>query len=608
MRGFFFGGVIGLTLLAFYGCSSSSGSPATKQVTCGPGTEQDGSVCYGLETEADGAALDTSVVGDTSAPPVDAGRDSSADVETGSPPPTPPTFAGVTSVGAASATSLQATWVPATDPVTPSSEIVYDVFVGTMAGGENFAAPTVSSPPGATSVDIQGLVTGSTYYVVVRARNQAKAEDKNTVEIAGKPQADTNPPSFAGATSASPAPQGGITLAWAAAIDDLTPTPGIGYFVYMSTAPGAENFNVPSYATDPGVTSYLVPALPQPGAKVYFVVRAHDAAGNVDANTAEVSAIPGPDTLPPVFAGCTSAVTLNSTQVTVTWDPATDNTTPQPQIAYDIFAATTSGHEDFTTPTATFTGVSVGVVTELKPSTTYYFVCRARDLSNNEDANTSERSATTPVDTTPPTFAGLSAITNVTATSVQLNWLAATDPQTPSSEIVYDVFQATTAGGEAFTAAPTATSAPGATSISLSNLPPSSVLYWVVRARDLAGNEDTNTVELSATTGVSFAENVQPIFTQHCAVVGCHVPGNPPEGQVLAAGFAYANIVNVPSEEVPSDNRVTPGNLTTSYLYLKITAQESVGTNMPPPSTNDFLSAAEKATIMNWIVEGAQNN
>jgi hypothetical protein len=134
------------------------------------------------------------------------------------------------------------------------------------------------------------------------------------------------------------------------------------------------------------------------------------------------------------------------------------------------------------------------------------------------------------------------------------------------------------------------------------------VLYWVVRARDLAGNEDTNTVELSATTGVSFAENVQPIFTQHCAVVGCHVPGNPPEGQVLAAGFAYANIVNVPSEEVPSDNRVTPGNLTTSYLYLKITAQESVGTNMPPPSTNDFLSAAEKATIMNWIVEGAQNN
>ncbi len=196
----------------------------------------------------------------------------------------------------------------------------------------------------------------------------------------------------------------------------------------------------------------------------------------------------------------------------------------------------------------------------------------------------------------------------MTATGVQLNWLAATDPETPSSEIVYDVFQATTSGGEVFTAAPAATSTPGALSIALSNLPPSSTLYWVVRARDLAGNEDTNTVELSATTGVSFSEDVQPIFTQHCAVVGCHVPGNPPEGQVLAAGFAYSNIVNVQSLEVPTLMRVAPGSLADSYLYDKITAQQTVGTYMPPPSTNDVLAASDKATIMNWIVEGALNN
>ncbi|MGH7439384.1 MAG: fibronectin type III domain-containing protein, partial [Polyangiaceae bacterium] len=431
--------------------------------------------------------------------------------ETDGPPASPPKFGGVTSAGPASATSLQVTWNPATDAVTPASEIVYDVYVATSAGGEDFAKPTVTSPPGAVSVLVAGLTTSSTYYVVVRARNLANVDDSNVVETSGVPTADTNPPSFGGASDANPAAQGGITITWAAAIDDLSPTQGIGYFIYMSTTAGAEDFGTPSYVTEPGATSYVVPALPRPGATYYFVVRSHDAAGNTDSNVVEVSSTPGADTIAPVFAGCTSAVTLNSTQVTVTWDPATDNTTPPSQIAYDVYAASTSGQESYTTATGTFTGVSVGLVTGLKQNTTYYFVCRARDLSGNEAANTSERIATTPVDTTPPTFAGITSVTNVTATGATLGWAAATDPQTPASELVYDVFQSTSAGGENFTGPPSATSTAGATSITLGNLPPSSVVYWVVRARDLAGNEDTNTIELNATTGVSFAENVQPI-------------------------------------------------------------------------------------------------
>jgi hypothetical protein len=609
MRGLVFGGLVSLGLLAGYGCSGSDNSQ--EQVTCGPGTALDGGVCYGVApaaTTADGGILDSGApsLRDASEAAADAVADAVGSEADGA--ASRPTFAGVTSVAPASATSLQVTWDSATDRGTPASEIVYDLYVATSAGGESFATPTLTSPPGVASADVGGLVTGSTYYVVVRARDQADGEDENTVEMSGVPQVDSNPPAFAGASGAAPAPQLGITVTWEAAIDDLTPTPGIGYFVYMATTAGAEDFSVPSFVTDPGVTAYLVPALPQPGATYYFVVRAHDAAGNIDANTVEVSAIPGPDTIPPVFAGCTSAVTLNATEVTVAWDPATDNTTPQSEIDYVVYAATASGQEDFLTPSGTFTGVSAGVVTGLKPDTTYYFVCRARDLSNNEDTNTAERAATTPVDTTPPTFAGVTSVMNVTATSAQLTWAAATDPETPTSQIVYDVFQATSPGGEAFSAAPAATSAAGATSIALSDLPPSSTLYWVVRARDLAGNEDTNTVEVTATTGVSFSEDVQPIFSQHCAVVGCHVPGNPPEGQVLAAGFAYSNIVNVPSREVPSDDRVAPGNLAQSYLYQKITAQQSVGSYMPPPSTNDVLMASEIATIKSWILQGALNN
>jgi hypothetical protein len=63
------------------------------------------------------------------------------------------------------------------------------------------------------------------------------------------------------------------------------------------------------------------------------------------------------------------------------------------------------------------------------------------------------RSATT--DRTPPDFAGLTSATTCVAgpvggqsTTYELRWDSATDDVTPSSKIVYDVYQAATPGGE----------------------------------------------------------------------------------------------------------------------------------------------------------------
>ena len=126
-----------------------------------------------------------------------------------------------------------------------------------------------------------------------------------------------------------------------------------------------------------------------------------------------------------------------------------------------------------------------------------------------------------------------------------------------------------------------------------------------MRARDKAGNVDTNAIEASAMTHVSFSLNVQPIFDQHCALTGCHVPGNPQAGQILSAGFSYSNIVNVQSQESPSMKRIAPGDLANSYLYQKI---EGVAGIMPPPSTTDSLLESDKNVIMSWILEGALNN
>ena len=80
------------------------------------------------------------------------------------------------------------------------------------------------------------------------------------------------------------------------------------------------------------------------------------------------------------------------------------------------------------------------------------------------------------------------------SSSYHLSWDPATDDFTPSSQIVYHIYQAATPGGEDFST-PTYTTARGAVSFDTPQLPSDQAVYFVVRARDRAGNEDTNTME-----------------------------------------------------------------------------------------------------------------
>jgi hypothetical protein len=105
-------------------------------------------------------------------------------------------------------------------------------------------------------------------------------------------------------------------------------------------------------------------------------------------------------------------------------------------------------------------------------------------------------------DRTAPRFAGLeSAITCIGGpigdgrkTSYHLSWSAARDNVTPTDRIVYDVYQASRSRKEDF-AHPTYTTKPGATRFSTPELTSAHSWFFVVRARDAAGNRDANTVE-----------------------------------------------------------------------------------------------------------------
>ena len=105
-------------------------------------------------------------------------------------------------------------------------------------------------------------------------------------------------------------------------------------------------------------------------------------------------------------------------------------------------------------------------------------------------------------DRTPPMFAGLRAATTCIPgpvggdermSSFRLVWPAAKDKVTSASRIVYNVYQATSASGENFSRA-TYTTRRGVTSFVTPQLPSNAMdtYYFVVRARDVAGNRDRN--------------------------------------------------------------------------------------------------------------------
>jgi hypothetical protein len=78
--------------------------------------------------------------------------------------------------------------------------------------------------------------------------------------------------------------------------------------------------------------------------------------------------------------------------------------------------------------------------------------------------------------------------------SYVLTWKAATDDATPSSAIIYEIFEVHESGTEDY-AHPAYVTAPGATTFVTPALPDNVPHYFVVRARDEAGNRDHNAVE-----------------------------------------------------------------------------------------------------------------
>src|SRR5262249_59489679 len=141
----------------------------------------------------------------------------------------------------------------------------------------------------------------------------------------------------------------------------------------------------------------------------------------------------------------------------------------------------------------------------------------------------------------------------------------------------------------------------------------------------VATTTTTTTTSASSTTTSTtlpwtFSGQVAPLLASRCA--GCH--GGAGTGQYAGLtdlgdpALAYAHIVNVASTELPTMDRVEPGDHTLSYLWHKVDgSQASVGgggSRMPQfcdptlMGSNPCLTPDQLAGLAGWIDAGALNN
>ena len=299
---------------------------------------------------------------------------------------------------------------------------------------------------------------------------------------------DNTAPSAPTSLTATAIAGGSIKLTWTASSSGDVDK----YNIYRATISGGENYSSATYQVSSGIVTHTDTSTTD-GVTYYYVVRAQDAAGNIETNTTEVSATAS-GTGPPAPTNLTATAIVGGS-IKLTWIPSS----PETNVAqYNIYRATESGQEDYTSSLASvLAGTATYTDTTTTDGVTYYYVVRAQDSIGNIETNTNEASATADA-TSPPAPTNLAA-TAIVGGSIKLTWTASF-PETDVSQ--YNMYRAITSGGQDPNS-PLASVSAGTTTYSDTSTTDGVTYYYVVRAQDAAGNIETNTNEVYATASVA---------------------------------------------------------------------------------------------------------
>ena len=176
---------------------------------------------------------------------------------------------------------------------------------------------------------------------------------------------------------------------------------------------------------------------------------------------------------------------ISTTSIDASWEASTDNTAVT---KYEVFV---DGNLNENTTNTNYT------ISNLNPGTSYSITVLAKDIANNQSAQSVAVSASTLTDATAPSIPSNVNITNETGTSFKVNWTASTDNSGVTGYNVYidGSLQGTTAN----------------TSYNVTGLTASTTYNARVSAEDQGSNTSAQSAAVSATT-TDGSNNIVELF------------------------------------------------------------------------------------------------
>ncbi len=302
----------------------------------------------------------------------------------GSAPPTPPKILTATF----DATGANVTW---SGPPT-------SIRVAETPGGASVIYSLSAFPAGRLTYTWRAGDTSACLYAIDGAglENDVSTDFKCGTLVGIAPPLDTTPPVLSNALPTAALPAGTTSTS----ISVTRNEPGVCSYdttdvAYISMANTMATASLVSSATVTGLTD---------GSTHTYYVRCLDVLQNANTSSTVITvtvSVSTADTTPPTTVAGVSATAVGATQATVVWNIATD---AGGLAGYKVYSCVGVGCATFTL-NQSVGAVLTAAVTNLSPLTSYSFVVRAIDTSNNlsaADSNVSTITTTSAPDTVPP--------------------------------------------------------------------------------------------------------------------------------------------------------------------------------------------------------------
>lgn len=386
-------------------------------------------------------------------------------------PLTPPT---AVTTGAVTSSSVALSWTAGGGTTLAGYNVYYS---DTEQTGYRAANTSLVS---GTAYTVTGLSSNRKYFFQVKSANSAGQESTTASNTAS---ATTSTAALAAPTvTVGTVTQTTIDLSWGAV------SGASGYNVYWGDVSNAVNQTKANASLITGTTFQLSQLA---GGKTYYItVRAQDAGGVEGAKSTEATVTTQTTAAPAAPTSLALGSGKTDTMIPLTWTASSG-----PNLSgYNVYRASQSGG-----PYTKLNGGGVAGGTSyndngLTPSTTYYYVVRAVNTSEQESANSNELSTATNAPAGPAPASNLSAAANgTTEKSVALTWTASNGPNLAG----YNLYVSNQSGvlGQKNNA-----SLITGTSYTATSLNADTTYYFTVKAQNSGGVESTASNQFSVKT------------------------------------------------------------------------------------------------------------